>query len=135
MNQERLKEIFSSQTLRDLMPEDRANKFFEAMLGDASDGAFDISLIFKGYSTIDRHLLFELQLMERPGKCLACNLTYGLPQVFKVHPIINLKQLVEDVNRLLGDLGECEKWTLGKTQPISSSMHTIPLAITVEPQQ
>jgi len=77
--------IFTQDVLKKLFPEDRADQFFDALFGDAEEGAYDISLEFKGQS--QNKLEFEFHLKQRPGKCLACNLTYGLPQVFSRHGV------------------------------------------------
>ena len=133
MIQKQLHDKLTPEILRNLMPSSRSDEFFEALYGDAAEGAFDISIVYKGYSAEEHKLTFELELRERPGKCLACNLTYGLPQVLKVHPVINLKGFVENLNRIVGDLGVCSSWSLAKTRPINNSLHTIPLVVTFEP--
>ena len=71
----------------------------------------------------------ELLLRQRPGKCLACNLTYGLPQVFSRHPVLNLKGVVAKVCELAGADPAEAKWELGHTQPVSNELHAIPLYI------
>ncbi|MEW5914482.1 MAG: pancreas/duodenum homeobox protein 1 [Thermodesulfobacteriota bacterium] len=121
-----LPDIFSPQALRALLPPERADAFFEALYGEAKDGAYDIGLAFAGRE--NGRLVFELQLSQRPGKCLACNLTYGLPTVFSRHPVINLKGLVADIGRLLGAPGELA-WELGRTREISHELHVIPLRV------
>ena len=78
-------EILSQDRCEQLFPHDLADRFFEALYGDTEEGAYDIRLKFKGQKQ-DR-LEFEFQLKQRPGKCLACNLTYGLPNVFSRHPV------------------------------------------------
>ena len=83
-------EIFTDDVLRELFPAQRADDFFEALFGDASEGAYDISLVFTGCNEQSNTLHFNLDLHERPGCCLACNLTYGLPEVFSRHPVINI---------------------------------------------
>ncbi len=65
--------------MSNLFPKDRTNDFFEALFGDAEEGSYDISLAYAGDN--GNTVNFELQLRQRPGCCLACNLTYGLPQV------------------------------------------------------
>lgn len=110
-----------------LFPKDRADSFFEAIFGDASEGSYDISLEFKT-QTRDR-LEFEFHLKQRPGKCLACNLTYGLPTVFSRHPVIAVKQLVEEIVGLVEGQARNSLWQLGNTREISGKLHTIPLII------
>ena len=73
----------------------------------------------------------ELRLHERPNRCLACNLTQGLPQVFARHPVIDLKGLVEAIGGLLGGAMVCGEWQLGRTIQKSRSLHCLPLQISV----
>lgn len=120
-------DLFTQETLSKLFPAERANDFFDALFGDAEEGAYDIKLAFKGGS--DSTLHFELELHERPGRCLACNLTYGLPEVFSRHPVINIKGLVAAIDTALGDAASCADWRLGTTNSVSKSLHTIPLLI------
>ena len=120
-------DIFSDETLTELFPENRSNSFFDALYGDATEGAYDIQLKFVGGS--DEQLNFEFQLHQRPGKCLACNLTYGLPQVFTRHPIINITGLVEKIGGLLQEGPDCLEWQIGRTMEKSRELHTIPLTI------
>ena len=72
--------LFTRDVLDDLLPPQLSNDISEALYGDATEGAYDISLAFKDYDSEQKKLFFELQLHERPEKCLACNLTYGLPK-------------------------------------------------------
>jgi len=125
-----LAEIFNQETLRELLPQSRSDEFFDALYGDASEGAYDIGLAFTG-SPEAKTLHFELQLKQRPGKCLACNLTYGLPEVFSRHPIINLKGLAAGIATKLGLAPEQVTWQLGSTRSISKELYTIPLTITL----
>lgn len=122
-----VQDVFTQETLQKLFPADRANAFFDALFGDAEEGAYDIRLIFKEQTA--NTLTLGLELHERPGKCLACNLTYGLPEVFSRHPIINIKGLVSEIDALLGDKATCTDWKLGTTQTVSKSLHIIPLII------
>ncbi|MBW1635819.1 MAG: pancreas/duodenum homeobox protein 1, partial [Deltaproteobacteria bacterium] len=77
----------------------------------------------------DNSLTMELLLHERPGCCLACNLTQGLPQVFSRHPVIGINSIVEDIDGLLENRMECGEWSLGNTEQRSSSLHVIPIKI------
>jgi len=119
--------IFTPETLSSLFPEDRANEFFDALFGDASEGSYDIALGYRG--TDQKSLVMELLLNERPGCCLACNLTHGLPQVFSRHPIININGLVQEIDGLLGESANCGEWSLGYTEQRTRSLHVIPLTI------
>ncbi len=122
-------QIFSQQVLRELFPPERSDEYFEALFGDAEEGAFDIVLSYSG--SANGQLLFELQLHERAGHCLACNLTQGLPQVFSRHPVINVRGLVEQIDNLLGNQYSCGEWALANTQHQSNSLHVVPLTISI----
>ena len=125
------KQIFSRTTLRELFPQERTDAFFDALFGDASEGAYDIELSFDRYDRAARNLRFLLNLRERPGRCLACNLTYGLPEVFARHPVIDLKRLVRDIEGRLGGEMVCGDWRLGRTVQQDNALHSIPLEIEV----
>ena len=125
------KQIFSRTTLRELFPQERTDAFFDALFGDASEGAYDIELSFDGYDRGAKTLRFLLNLRERPGRCLACNLTYGLPEVFARHPVIDLKGLVRDIEGRLGGEMVCGDWRLGRTVQQDNALHSIPLEIEV----
>lgn len=124
-----LNSIFTRAVLLELLPPQHSDAFFEALYGDTNEGAYDISLAFKDYDPGKRTLAFEIQLHERPGKCLACNLTYGLPEVFTRHPLINVQGMVERIEALLGGDTKCTGWELDHTQTPSDKMHAIPLTI------
>ncbi|OIQ52086.1 hypothetical protein BerOc1_00558 [Pseudodesulfovibrio hydrargyri] len=119
--------IFTEDALQTIFPPERTEAFFEALFGDAEEGSYDISLAFSGNRGQD--LDFELKLLQRPGKCLACNLTYGLPQVFSRHPVINLNGIADAVARAAG--APSADWTIGNTHEISRELHIIPLTITL----
>jgi hypothetical protein len=121
--------VFNEQYLMELFPDSRADDFFEALLGDANDGSYDIRLKYDGYDEKKNALVFCLELIERPGCCLACNLTLGLPGVFSRHPVINIKGLVADIDKKIDGLGKCGDWRLGGTIQKEKSMHCIPLEI------
>lgn len=119
--------LFTEDTLKNLFPFGRTDTFFEALYGDAAEGAYDICLAYAGGETGE--LKFEFQLVQRAGKCLACNLTYGLPQVFSKHPVIDVNGLVVAIDQLLGENIHCREWKLGRTLEISRRRHVIPLSI------
>lgn len=129
---EEIKNIFSEDVCARLFSPERTDEFFDAMFGDASEGSYDINLKFQDYSPDKNELHFVLELNERPGKCLACNLTFGLPEVFSRHPVINIKGLAEDIDRELGDKLQVKDWALGSTRSIAKSTYAIPLTIKVE---
>lgn len=122
--------LFTPEALQQLFPQERTNDFFDALFGDANEGAYDIELGYKGVN--GKTLNMELRLHERPGRCLVCNLTHGLPQVFSRHPVINVAGIVEDVDKMLGDTARCGKWELGRTEQRRKEMHVIPLTIELE---
>jgi len=124
-----LETVFDDQTLSELFPSKRADDFFEALFGDAGEGAYDIRLSFSGYDAGTNSLRFFLNLHERPGCCLVCNLTYGLPEVFSRHPVINIKGLVADIEKKLDGKASCGDWKLGTTVQQEKSLHAIPLHI------
>ncbi|MCI5145983.1 MAG: pancreas/duodenum homeobox protein 1 [Candidatus Electrothrix sp. AR3] len=124
-----MNEIFTKDVLQELFPTQRADDFFEALFGDASDGAYDISLSFNGHDQQANTLNFDLDLHERPGCCLACNLTSGLPQVFSRHKVIDIEGLVAEVEKKLDGKAQCSSWKLGSTQQRSKNLHCIPLQI------
>ncbi len=129
MNTSIIDSIFTPETLQQLFPKERTNDFFEALFGDADEGAYDIELGYGGSN--GQSLTMELKLHERPGCCLACNLTQGLPQVFSRHPIINVAGIVAGVDELLGDNITCKEWSLGYTEQRQKEIHIIPINITL----
>lgn len=131
MNNKRLKSLFSDEELAQLFPPQRTFDFFEALFGDNSEGAFDVKLRYGRYNERTGTLEFFLDLHERPGSCLVCSLTYGLPEVFSRHPVINIKGLVKDIEQKLGEDVSCTSWKLGSTQQVDKSLHSIPLTISI----
>jgi len=124
------KTLFTTPVMEQLFPSCRADRFFEALLGDAAEGAYDIALVF--VRAEGTNLFFEFQLRQRPGKCLRCNLTHGLPDVFKRHPVIGLKQVMAGIQDRLDGRWRCAQWTIGKTSEVSRSLHVIPLTVALE---
>ena len=122
--------VFNQDNLKKLFPRERADRFFEALFGDSTEGAFDISLGFVKQTS--NSLQFEFHLAQRPGRCLACNLTAGLPVVFSRHPVINVKGLAEQIDQLLAGQSRCTDWRLGATREVSKELHVIPLTISLE---
>jgi hypothetical protein len=124
--------LFTGEVLQQLLPLQRADQFFEALYGGLEEGAFDIRLVFKRHDPSHNSLEFELELQERPGKCLACNLTYGLPQVFSRHPVLNLKGVALEIEKALQGKARCRSWSLGRTNPRTQTLHVIPFIFTLE---
>lgn len=127
MNQAVLERISSQAYLDTLLPGETSDRFFEALYGDASDGAYDISLEF--ISANDKRIVLAFNLTRRPGKCLVCSLTYGLPTVFSRHPLINIKGMVAKIEKQGLSI---KKWRLGETEEQTSSFHTIPFYLDLE---
>jgi len=120
----------TQKELETLFPEERSHDFFDAFYGGSEDSHFDIRLGFDGVR--DNRYYFFFELIERPGKCLACNMTYGLPHVFARHPVINIQGLVADIASLFGLQTSGISWSLGNTTTQSSKLHRIPLIISAE---
>lgn len=130
MKQENFAEVFVPETMGALFPPERSNAFFEALYGDVEEGAYDIGLEFKGKKQ-DGALEFAFALDQRPGKCLVCSLTHGLPNVFVRHPIIALKKLVQDIAGKLDADPDQVQWEVGATREVSRTRHEVPLLIRV----
>ena len=124
---EKAAQAFTQEKLDELFPLERSDDFFDALYGDPAEGAYDIRLVFRAAEAKTLHFAFELH--QRPGKCLACNLTYGLPQVFARHPLLNLKGLAEALGGLVGWSAEELHFQLGRTEELASDLHLIPLRI------
>jgi len=129
-NNEFFDALFDQETLDQMFPPERADQFFDALLGDAEEGAYDIRLAYKGMQ--NSRLAFDIELHQRPGKCLVCSLTYGLPTVFSRHPVINIQGVVDQISRKMDGQGQCNGWTLGRTREVSRQLHVVPLEIEVE---
>lgn len=119
--------VFTPVVLEQLFPKERTDDFFEALFGDKDEGAYDISLEYN--KNEGNKLYFNLLLKQREGKCLVCSLTYGLPEVFSRHPIINLNGLMEDINAKLDGKVVCKNWSLGHTKMIENNLHEISLEL------
>jgi hypothetical protein len=121
---------FDQDKLDTLLPPERADKFFDALFGDPQEGAYDIRLTYQ--SREEDRLRFSIELRQRPGKCLACNLTYGLPQVFTRHPVIDLSGVVAGIEQLMEGRARCSGWSLEATREVSADLHVVPLVIEME---
>lgn len=127
MDQNNLKETISQEFIDTLMPPEKSDQFFEALYGDASEGAYDIRLSPVSFS--DHRIVLAFNLHQRPGKCLVCSLTYGLPKVFSRHPLINIKGMVE---QMIQKGVPVKKWQLGDTQEHSHALHIIPFYLDLD---
>ena len=130
MATDHLTTVLSKENLAKIFPKERADEFFDALFGDAGEGAYDIELAYRAIK--GNTLTMDLQLHQRPNRCLACNLTQGLPQVFARHPVIDVKGIVKEIESLIGAEYRCPSWSLGYTEQRSRSLHVIPLKIVVE---
>jgi hypothetical protein len=122
-------DVFTPQVLAAVLPAGRSDRFFDALYGDPSEGAYDIVLDFRGAD--EDHLHFALELRQRPDKCLVCSLTHGLPEVLKRHPVIDLESVVRELCAHLENGIRCHEWTLGRTREVSPDLHEILLRIRI----
>lgn len=120
-------QVLNQDYLDTLLPRETSDQFFEALYGDASDGAYDIRLEY--ISANDKRIVLAFNLTQRPGKCLVCSLTYGLPNVFSRHPLINIKGLVKKIEEKGITI---KNWRLGQTEEQTSTNHTIPFYLDLE---
>ena len=123
--------LFTESLLKRLLPPEKTDQFFEALFGDAAEGAYDIALEFRGGTP--EKLEFEFHLTPKPGKCLVCNLTYGLPNVFLRHPVIDVKGIAGEIAQLLGEHVQIAHWYCGPTLERTPDLHVIPLFLEVLP--
>ena len=126
MNQIDLDNIITQEFLDTLLPPELSDRFFDALYGDCSEGAYDIRL--EPVSVSDKRIVLAFSLTQRPGKCLVCSLTYGLPTVFSRHPLINIKGMMDKIKEAGIPVAD---WRLGETEESTSSLHTIPLYLTL----
>lgn len=122
--------LFNRETLSRLFPPERADQFFDALLGDPDEGAYDMRLAYKGMQ--ENRLNFDIELHQRPGKCLVCSLTYGLPTVFSRHPVIDIQGVVDAISERIDGEGRCVSWTLDRTREVSPQLHVVPLRIEID---
>ena len=127
---DQLQTLFSQDKLDAIFPPERSNQFFEALFGDAEEGAYDIRLAFNGAE--GSRLRFDMQLHQRPGRCLACNLTHGLPTVFERHPIIDIPGVVQQLDALMDGRGKCTGWYLERSRQVTRQMHVVPLIVDID---
>lgn len=131
MSNDIFQDLFTDHVLNDIFPSNRANDFFDALYGDVEEGAYDITLAYGGFEPDNKVLKFRLNLAEREGKCLACHLTHGLPEVFSRHPVIDIAGVVKRIDAQLGDKASCGKWHLGSTMTVSRQLNAVPLTIEI----
>jgi hypothetical protein len=107
--------LFTTEVMQQLLPLQRADQFFEALYGGLEEGAYDIRLVFKRHDPGRNSLEFELELQERPG-----------------HPVLNLKGVALEIEKVLQGKARCRSWSLGRTNPRSQTQHVIPFILTLE---
>ncbi len=127
MDQAVLNQVFTQEYLDTLLPAETSDQFFEALYGDAKDGAYDIRLEF--ISANEKRIVLAYNLTQRPGKCLVCSLTYGLPKVFSRHPLINVDGMIEKISTK--DV-QIKSWRIGETEEQTSQLHSIPIYLELE---
>lgn len=115
----------SQAQLDAIFPPETSDRFFEALYGGAEDGAYDIVLTSRNMN--DNLANFAFELRRRPDKCLKCSLTYGLPEVFMRHPLINLKKVTGELARTLN--WKQYEWELAPVQEVDDDLHIIPLQL------
>lgn len=118
-------ECLDQQKLDELFPPSLSDKFFEAIYGDAEEGAYDIVLTCKGISKDEADFAFELR--RRPDKCLKCSLTYGLPEVFRKHPLLDIPGLSAKLGSILG--WKNFDWQIFPVEEVNEDLHIIPLIL------
>ena len=122
-----MEQILTQDFLDTLIGPEISDQFFEALYGDASEGAYDIRLKF--LNADEKQIVLAFDLTERPGRCLVCSVTYGLPNVFSRHPLINIKSIVKKIEEKGFNV---KNWRLGETEQINSSNHTIPFYLDLD---
>lgn len=117
----------TQKQLDDIFPASKTDDFFEALFGGAEDGAYDIRLECERES--DKRVDLVFALTRRPGHCLRCQLTSGLPHVFERHPVIDAAGTARAVGALKGWTEETITWTIGDTRQLSEELHQIPFTV------
>ncbi len=119
--------LLTQDKLDALLPPERSDAFFEALYGEAEEGAYTITLVAREITDTEAKLAFELH--QRPGKCLVCSLTYGLPQVFQRHPLINTAGMAQEIAGILGWDAASASFELGRTEEHGAALHSIPFTV------
>jgi hypothetical protein len=99
-----IEDIFTKVVLDELLPPNLSDDFFEALYGDASEGAYNISLSFNSYDAEQKH------------------------------PLINMQGIVENIVKLLDADVKLIDWKLGHTETPAAQTHVIPLKIQLDLQ-
>lgn len=123
---EKIKNKLTAEFFDKIFPLSKSDDFFDALYGDKNEGAYDITIRLNNVTSNIIELQFNLN--QRPGKCLVCSLTYGLPEVFKRHPVINIKGLIKEIENILPEI-KIENYEIGRTQEKSEDLHIIPFKL------
>ena len=110
-----------------LFPPEKSDAFFDALYGEAEEGAYTIRLEYQSETPTQLNCVFALH--RRPGQCLVCQLTHGLPNVFRRHPVINAAGIARSLAELAGWNPDVIHWEIGETIQKSSSLHLIPFTV------
>jgi len=117
-----------SQTQLDtIFPPEKSDRFFDALYGAAEDGAYTIRLECTAQTPERLDCIFALH--RRPGQCLVCQLTHGLPHVFRRHPVINAAGVAQELAALAGWDPKTVRWEIGETIQKNDSLHLIPFTV------
>lgn len=117
--------IYTVEWCRAVFPPERTNEFFEALFGDAGEGAYDIELAFVAGDGDKLEFCFNLH--RRGAQCLACNLTHGLPKVFERHPVINSEGVAQAAAAAAART--VKEWKIGSTREVSKALHRVPFYV------
>ncbi len=120
--------MLSEEKVKGLLPRERIEAFFEAFYF-GEEPAYDLELGLGHFDPERKILRLELRLRARPGRCLACNLTWGLPEVFKRHPALDLAGVVSRLEALLPEGSKVVDWDLGPTEEVNEDLHLVPLIV------
>ncbi len=119
-----IEKLLGPETLNELLPRQNVESFFESFYF-GEEPAYDLSLGFGGIS--GDLLRLELLLKARPGQCLACNLTWGLPEVMAKHPMLDLAGMIKRLEEKLAV--NVASWELGPTEERGADLHVIPILV------
>ncbi len=119
--------MLTEEWVRGLLPRERVEAFFEAFYF-GEEPAYDLELGVGEVQLERKRIRLELRLKARPGQCLACNLTWGLPPVLSRHPALDLAGIVQKVQERLNGY-QVKGWELGATEEVGPDLHLIPFWI------
>lgn len=111
--------------IEEIFTPEKTDEFFDAIYGGAEEGVYTIVPVIKKLMPDMALLAFELR--RRPGQCLKCSLTYGLPEVFRRHPLLNVAGLAREIAHKVG--WNNYSWELGETEEHGDDLHSIPFIV------